>query len=367
MEEHERARMAASIPLIDLSLASSPATRSRLLSDIRSALLEIGFLYVSNHGVPEETVTALIEILPNLFQLPERDKAQIALLNSPHFVGYHAFGNEITAGQRDQKEVFDFATELPDVYAKDPSQPLYTRLYGPNQWPARPSQLRPTVENYMNALTSLSSNFVSLVAESFDLQPELFHSFLSHQNRLKLIHYRSSSPDAASSSSMMQGVGPHKDSSGWLTFLLQATYDPTVKGLQVLSKSGDWIEVPPMPGTFVVNVGQPFEVVTNGACKATTHRVVFPSNWAGDRYSVPFFQGVRFDLTKDQCKELWDHFDQKKWKTEESEEGAKIDSAFLRGKYETWGESLLRTKIRSHRDVGRKWYPEVCERYFNEE
>ena len=78
---------------------------------------------------------------------------------------------------------------------------------------------------------------------------------------------------------------------------------------------------------------------------------------------VPFFQGVRLDLTKLQCKELWEHFNEQRWKTDESEEGGRIDSAFLRGKYDTWGESLLRTKKRSHRDVGRKWYSEVCERY----
>ena len=358
--------MAKSVPLLDLSLAQSTA-RSHLLHDLRSALLDIGFLYISNHGVAKDIVDDLVALLPKLFELPEKEKEEITLLNSPHFVGYHAFGNEITAGQHDQKEVFDFATELSDANAKDAVRSHYSRLYGPNQWPSKPSQLRAVVERYMSAMTALSTSFVALLAEALSLSPDAFDTFLSHQQRLKLIHYRSSSSTAASHSQEVQGVGPHKDSSGWLTFLLQASHDPNIPGLQALSKTGEWIIVPPIPGTFVVNVGQPFEVVTNGVCKATTHRVVFPNDWVGDRYSVPFFQGVRLDLTKEQCKELWQHFDEGRWKTKESEEGSRIDSAFLRGKYDTWGESLLRTKIRSHRDVGRKWYPEICERYFNDD
>ena len=360
--------MAASVPILDLSHAESASIRPQFLADLRSALLDIGFLYISNHGVPATTVSNLVDVLPSLFELSEKDKNDIALVNSPHFVGYHAFGNEITAGQTDQKEVFDFATELPDAYGKDASQPPYTCLYGPNQWPSRPARIRSIVEKYMDALTKLSIAFVPLLAEALDLPPDTFQPFISHQHRMKLIHYRSSQDASASSSTnSTQGVGPHKDSSGWLTFLLQATHDPSIQGLQVLTKSGSWIEVPPIPNTFVVNVGQPFEVVTNGICKATTHRVIFPNNWTGDRYSVPFFQGVRLDLTREECKELWAHFDPERWKTEESEEGKRIDSAFLKGKYDTWGESLLRTKIRSHRAVGRKWYPEICEKYFNED
>jgi isopenicillin N synthase-like dioxygenase len=155
-------------------------------------------------------------------------------------------------------------------------------------------------------------------------------------------------------------VGPHKDSSGWWTFLLQAS--PEVKGLQALNKGGDWIDIPPIPGTFVVNIGQAFEVVTNSLCKATTHRVL---SGPQERYSIPFFQGVRGSLTKEEISALWEHFPA--GARVESEEGKRIDSAFLVGKYDTWGESQLRTKIRSHRDVGRKFYANDFEKYVNDD
>lgn len=211
-------------------------------------------------------------------------------------------------------------------------------------------------------MTRLGNRFLILVAKALSLPPETFISYLSDQHRLKLVHYPGLPEDEAGS----QGVGPHKDSSGWWTFLLQAS-PPHIKGLQALNKTGEWIDVPVLPGSFVVNIGQAFEVVTNGVCKATTHRVLSEHL---ERFSVPFFQGVRRDLTKEEAVgSLREHFAKSEIRglVSESEEGREIDSAFLKGKYETWGESQLRTKIRSHRDVGRKFYADVFEKYVNDD
>lgn len=196
------------------------------------------------------------------------------------------------------------------------------------------------------------------MALALSLPRGTFQPFLSDQHRLKLVRY----PESRPGSSSAQGVGPHKDSSGWWTFLLQAS-PPEVKGLQVLNKAGAWVDVPVVPGTFVVNIGQAFEVVTGGVCKATTHRVLSGRN---ERFSVPFFQGVRRDLSKAEAVgTLAAHF--AGLGGDESVEGSQVDSAFLRGKYETWGESQLRTKIRSHRENGRRFYAEVYEQYINDD
>lgn len=209
------------------------------------------------------------------------------------------------------------------------------------------------METYIQELSALSERFLRLVAKALDLSEDSLLPFLSDQHRLKLVHYPAAQDGAAS-----QGVGPHKDSSGWWTFLLQAS-PPEVKGLQVLNKEGNWVDVPVIPGSFVVNIGQAFEVVTNGVCKATTHRVL---GGPDERYSIPFFQGVRRDLTKEEALgTLRGHF--ANYASQESEEGQDIDSAFLKGKYDTWGESQLRTKIRSHRDVGKKFYSDVFDKY----
>lgn len=123
------------IPVIDLSLASSPTGRADLLSQLRHAVTAIGFLYISNHGVPEKVITDLVDILPVLFALPRKAKDEVELSNSPHFLGYSKVGAEMTAGAKDRREQFEFATELPDRWgeASGSGRPGYERLKGPNQ------------------------------------------------------------------------------------------------------------------------------------------------------------------------------------------------------------------------------------------
>lgn len=365
-------RKMSTIPTLNLSHALSPSTRPALISSLRHALLHIGFLYITDHGIPDSLTPQLTTLLPHLFALPHDIKQRAALVNSPHFLGYSTFGSETTAAKADEREQFEFANELPDAFAsntgdggkelrsgKGEGKPLYLRLQGPNQYPrdARVEELEGVVQSYIAALHALAGRFVALIEEALELQPGALQGFTGPQDRLKLVRYRPS-PDLQDEFS--QGVGPHKDSSGWLTFLLQAS--PGTRGLQVLDKDGGWLDVPPVEGSLVVNMGQALEVVTNGVCKATTHRVLLPP---GDyeRFSVPFFQGVRPGLTKEEATGLWEHFDPERWETRESVEGSRIDSPFLRGGFDNWGEAQLRTKIRSHRDVGARWYGDVFDRY----
>lgn len=209
----------------------------------------------------------------------------------------------------------------------------------------------------MSELLKLSKEFLVLVAEALNLPSDSLLPFLSEQHRIKLAHY-----EPIVDPKNLQGCGPHKDSSGWWTFLLQASL-PSVRGLQVLNRAGDWIDVPPIPDTFVVNIGQAFEVITNGLCPATTHRVLSSKQ---DRYSIPFFQGIRGDLTKKDFSVLWERLGKEHEGSGESEAGKSVDSPFLKGKYDTWGESQLRTKIRSHPDVGRRFYGATAEKYLQE-
>lgn len=119
------------IPTIDLSLAHDPSSLPKLLSDLRIALTDVGFLYISNHGIPRNIIDDLKAALPTLFALRPEVKQAIALENSPHFLGYSATGNESTGGKADQREQVEFATELAASWHD--GLPLYERLRGPNQ------------------------------------------------------------------------------------------------------------------------------------------------------------------------------------------------------------------------------------------
>jgi isopenicillin N synthase-like dioxygenase len=121
----------ASIPVIDLDDASNPATRGRVVEQLRHVLLNVGFLYIRNHGVPENIIHNLVDVLPVLFNLTDKEKSEVAIHNSPHFLGYSGTGSETTAGKADGREQFEFATELMIDWSE--GLPLAERLKGPNQ------------------------------------------------------------------------------------------------------------------------------------------------------------------------------------------------------------------------------------------
>lgn len=139
-----------SIPTIDLEEATSPEGRPRVLQGLRHALLNVGFLYVRNHGVPEKTIRDLVGALPVLFNLTQEEKEVVALHNSPHFLGYSGTGAEMTAGKLDGREQFEFATELEDDWVE--GKPLAERLKGPNQASITEAQ----ISNSARILTSRS-------------------------------------------------------------------------------------------------------------------------------------------------------------------------------------------------------------------
>ena len=391
-----------SIPILDLSWADKSSKRPLLLKQLRAALFDVGFLYIKNHGVPDRTISNLTYKLPLLFDLPASERAALSKLNSSHFLGYSGFAEETTLGKQDLREQFDYATELPVVYDEDaskytPSQTngfngitshdqdsipngekqidfsqLYWRLRGPNQWPSESSisGFRDALVAYHDAVAELSYRFVNLIEEAFKIpigtfdhffgrQPELngvSKSFLPPQHRIKLLKY----PPAPRESGGGQGVGAHKDSSGWLTFLLQVGNEP---GLEVLSSSNEWLPATPIDGTFVVNFGNAFEAATQGAVKATTHRVIAPGPDSPIRYSIPFFQGLPLDMTVSEVRDYIPESVRRMRKEKDGSDGGPSD-AFLDPRWDSLGESQLRKWIRSHRDVGEKWYGrEVVEYY----
>ena len=120
------------------------------------------------------------------------------------------------------------------------------------QWPdeALIPGFRDTFVRYVEQLDALGYELVELIAEALHLAPGAFAPFMrpgGSQNRAKVVKY----PVPVDSKSD-QGVGPHYDG-GFLTLLLQAT---SHRGLQVQNKAGEWIDAPPIPGTFVVNIGK---------------------------------------------------------------------------------------------------------------
>jgi isopenicillin N synthase-like dioxygenase len=66
-----------------------------------------------------------------------------------------------------------------------------------------------------------------------------------------------------------------------------------VGGLEIKTKSGEWVVVPPMENSFIVNIGDSMKMWTNHRFASTLHRVV--NRYGRERYSVGVFANPNYD------------------------------------------------------------------------
>jgi hypothetical protein len=154
-------------------------------------------------------------------------------------------------------------------------------------------------------------------------------------------------------------------------FLPQAS-PPEVRGLQALNRAGAWVDFPVVSGSLVVNIGQAFEVVTNGVCRATTLRVVMSTVGESGQprksaivflYFTAFGETWREMKRSTRCRSI-------SAASAPGLAGMKMHRGwrrFLLGKYDTWGESQLRTQVRSHHVVGRRFYADVLDEFMSDD
>lgn len=289
--------------------------------------------------------------------------------NAPSFLGYSRLDAEITAQTIDHREQIDLSTDGP---LRKPSEPLYKNLFAPTQWPsaAHLPNFKSVYSDYITRMGSISIFFTTLIAEAIGLAPHAFEKYFDkeQQHKLKIVKY----PDLQelgldTAGKEGQGVGPHKDSM-FTSYLLQVTKH---RGLQVQNLQGQWIDCPPIDGTLVVAIGQGMEALTQGVCMSTTHRVLSPSPGTGARYSVPFFQGVSLDAEFDELNDLEGGGGVGKVPEDIKEmrrkvvarNGGRLDDVeftFSGGSgSKTLGEATLKNRVKSHPDVGERWYPDI--------
>lgn len=264
------------LPVVDLG-AEPEALRRRL----RQVAHEVGFFYLTGHGVPEDLISRLLSAARRLFALPQADKDAIAMVNSPHFRGYTRLGGELTGGTVDWREQIDIGPErLP---LTDPAE-SYLRLQGPNQWPAGLPELPAVVAEWDAALAGVGRTLLGHWAASLGNPDDVFDAAFADTpaTLIKVIRY----PGRADTD---QGVGAHRDA-GVLTLLLA---EPGSRGLQV--RVGEQFrEVDPLPGALIVNIGEMLEIASGGYLRATEHRVRI---YDEERLSVAYFFNPRLDAT----------------------------------------------------------------------
>jgi isopenicillin N synthase-like dioxygenase len=263
------------LPVVDLR--DDPTALRRQL---RTVAHEVGFFYLTGHGVSEHLTDRLLTEARRLFALPDADKDAVAMRNSPHFRGYTRLGGELTGGVVDWREQIDIGAQR--VPIGGPGKPDYLWLQGPNQWPPALPELPAVIAEWDAALAEVSRTLLRHWAISLGSPADVFEEAFADTpaTLIKIVRY----PAQADTP---QGVGAHRDA-GVLTLLLA---EPGSSGLQVRG-AGEWIDVDPLPGAFIVNIGEMLEVASAGYLRATEHRVRLSSR---ERISVPYFFNPRLD------------------------------------------------------------------------
>ena len=265
------------IPKIDISEIEEKEFSRTLLQDFFSAYNKYGFGYIINHGIEKTLIEQLFQVSKQFHSQPLSEKMRVALDHNHR--GYIAINTSTDVNSKladvkkpNQSESFmmmrEDKSELPNVY-----------LSGPNQWP-KLENFKEVLEKYTFNMTKLGRNLMRLALLSSGVRDlSVMQSLDTPTIWLRLLHYP---PISKNSPSDLYGSAPHTDF-GCLTILAQ----DEIGGLQVQTREGEWIDVPKLEGSFVVNVGDMLSRYTNGLLRSTPHRVINKSG--KERFSCPFF------------------------------------------------------------------------------
>ena len=272
------------IPVIDMS-----GHGATVAGAIGKACREIGFFYIAGHDVAEELIARQFAAVRAALDLPLAEKQALHMKNSPASAGFEPIGAQILDSQEDGgdlapvdlKESFYCTTNLP---AERPRAPA--RSPGHNQWPDIPGFREQTLA-YGDALQQLGDRLLELIALSLDLPADWFAPYYTGADaKLRMLRYP---PQRADAEFNQIGAGAHTDWGG-ITLLAQ----DRLGGLEVCDVNGTWVAADPVPGTFVINLGDLMMRWTNGRYASNFHRVR-NNHHAVDRYSLPFFYSPRSD------------------------------------------------------------------------
>ena len=280
------ARQLPQIPVIDVSdLVAAAGRRQEVAARIGDACRVFGFFYAVGHGVDEGLQRRLEEVSRQFFALGEAAKLQIAMSRGGRaWRGYFPVGGELTSGKPDLKEGIYFGAELSRDH---PRVKAGTPLHGANLFPAALPEMKEVVLDYMAAMTRLGHSLMAGISLSLGLDESYFADRYTADPLVlfRIFNYPAPPPEFGAESAL--GVGEHTDY-GLLTILKQDMSG----GLQIKVKS-QWLAAPPIPNSFVCNIGDMLDRMTRGRYLSTPHRV--RNKARHDRMSFAFFFDPNFD------------------------------------------------------------------------
>ncbi|KAK2868391.1 hypothetical protein Q7C36_000262 [Tachysurus vachellii] len=270
----------AFIPVVDFEvykLGTSDVTDKNLqelCEEIRKAFTEVGFVYLKNTGIEQKEVDRVMDISKKFFLLPEEKKRPYSrgsyANNGNH--GWVSSETESLNPQRpgDLKEAFNTASLQPDI-----------------NWPS--DGFRDTKVDFFMRCKELSLRVLKVMALSLGLDSEVFlkaHNYIGSDDNgttLRSLYYAPVKAECAKKDQIR--CGEHSDY-GSITLVFQSQE----AGLQVLNKNHEFISVPSIPGTVLINIADLMQRWTSDVFVSAIHRVLLPpGNDSSTRQSLAFF------------------------------------------------------------------------------
>lgn len=274
-----------SIPVIDIAplMSGAPDAELEAAEQMAVAAHRVGFFYVKNHGVSQRLIDAAFRVSRQFFASDPADKNTVRVTEKKRGYIEPWSGIMQLSTRKDFRETFLWGRE----FDRETLHELRNvPLIGPNQWPAFLPEMKPVLNDYFETCVDVGRRILGAFAIAMEIEREYFSAcFDKSIARGSALSYP---PQPESLGEEQFGIGTHTDW-GVLTLL----YQDEVGGLQVLSGDGEWVTAHPIPGTFVVNVGDCLEQWTNKRLLSNRHRVVNSS----DRYrqSIAVFVDPDFD------------------------------------------------------------------------
>ncbi|KAJ9553649.1 hypothetical protein OSB04_017694 [Centaurea solstitialis] len=270
------------LPVIDFAQLQGN-DRPAVLRKLAQACQEYGFfrllmlvhacMQLTNHGISNEVVSKMIDVSKRFFELPFEEREAYMSSNLYATVRYGTSFNQNNDG------VFCWRDFL-----KLSCHPIQDFL---SHWPSSPVDLREAMGKYTSESRELYGMVMKAIMESLGLVIKNDDVILEDANQLMMLNWYPACPQPH----LTLGLPPHSDY-GLITLLLQ----DQVEGLQIQHKSR-WLTVKPIPNSFVVNIGDQFQIFSNGRYKSVVHRVAVNSMSSrlsvATLYSLPATHNVR--------------------------------------------------------------------------
>jgi len=287
-----------SVPIVDIApFMAADAGKRRVAAEVNQACEEIGFFVITGHGLAPRIADRVFAESRAFFDLPLDEKQRVARPAPEIGRGYSAPGTESSAYSRLDRTPPDIKESFTIGQVDVPDEPYYRgpaagHQFAPNLWPTRPASVASAYIDYYRAMEDLSRAVMRLFAlglEEHYLDSRCDKPF----SVMRVLHYFELSAEPQPG---QLRCSEHTDYSTMTLLHHDAEYG--ADGLQVRNRGGDWVDVPAIRNSFVVNLGDMMMRWTNDRWVSTPHRVLNPPPERATmsrRMSIAFFHETNYD------------------------------------------------------------------------